>query len=141
MTFDWSLFLFRFSQFAFQGTVVTIENFLSWKAKFEQEMTELKSKRQKEEEQSGKGKLTGKLLIWYYLLIWFTTFCLILLIYFFLLQENSFLRQTIILTLQISSSWRTVSNVNYYSKYKLYRMSFALFCDCPLKLLFFAFSL
>ncbi|KAK9960974.1 hypothetical protein ABG768_008800 [Culter alburnus] len=47
-------------KFAFQGTVVTIENFLSWKAKFEQEMTELKRKRQKEEEQSGKGKLTGK---------------------------------------------------------------------------------
>ncbi|XP_067250576.1 RWD domain-containing protein 1 [Chanodichthys erythropterus] len=47
-------------KFAFQGTVVTIENFLSWKAKFEQEMTELKKKRQKEEEQSGKGKLTGK---------------------------------------------------------------------------------
>ncbi|XP_016090302.1 RWD domain-containing protein 1-like [Sinocyclocheilus grahami] len=45
---------------AFQGTVVTIENFLSWKAKFEQEMVELKKKRQKEEEQSGKGKLTGK---------------------------------------------------------------------------------
>ncbi|CAM4702254.1 hypothetical protein PO909_009566 [Leuciscus waleckii] len=47
-------------KFAFQGTVVTIENFLSWKAKFEQEMTELKSKRQKEEEQAGKIKLTGK---------------------------------------------------------------------------------
>ncbi|XP_077072748.1 RWD domain-containing protein 1 [Siphateles boraxobius] len=47
-------------KFAFQGTVVTIENFLSWKAKFEQEMTELKSKRQKEEEQAGKAKLTGK---------------------------------------------------------------------------------
>ncbi|XP_016378879.1 RWD domain-containing protein 1 [Sinocyclocheilus rhinocerous] len=45
---------------AFQGTVVTIENFLSWKARFEQEMAELKKKRQKEEEQSGKGKLTGK---------------------------------------------------------------------------------
>ncbi|XP_016363364.1 RWD domain-containing protein 1-like [Sinocyclocheilus anshuiensis] len=45
---------------AFQGTVVTIENFLSWKARFEQEMAELKNKRQKEEEQSGKGKLTGK---------------------------------------------------------------------------------
>ncbi|XP_016357918.1 RWD domain-containing protein 1-like [Sinocyclocheilus anshuiensis] len=44
----------------FQGTVVTIENFLSWKAKFEQEMVELKKKRQKEEEQTGKGKLTGK---------------------------------------------------------------------------------
>ncbi|XP_056332221.1 RWD domain-containing protein 1 [Danio aesculapii] len=45
---------------AFQGTVVTIETFLSWKAKFEAEMTELKKKRQKEEEQSGKKKLTGK---------------------------------------------------------------------------------
>ncbi|KAG7469943.1 hypothetical protein MATL_G00134170 [Megalops atlanticus] len=45
---------------AFQGTVVTIENFLSWKAKFEQEMAELKRKKQKEEEQSGKAKLTGK---------------------------------------------------------------------------------
>lgn len=45
---------------AFQGTVVTIENFLSWKARFEQEMVELKKKRQKEEEQPGKGKLTGK---------------------------------------------------------------------------------
>jgi len=43
--------------------VVTIENFLSWKAKFEQEMMELKSKRQKEEEQAGKAKLTGELLI------------------------------------------------------------------------------
>ncbi|XP_072525561.1 RWD domain-containing protein 1 isoform X2 [Salminus brasiliensis] len=45
---------------AFQGTVVTIENFLSWKAQFEQEMAELKRKKQKEEEQSGKNKLTGK---------------------------------------------------------------------------------
>ncbi|KAJ8288326.1 hypothetical protein COCON_G00009850 [Conger conger] len=45
---------------AFQGTVVTIENFLSWKATFEQDMAELKRKRQKEEEQSGKTKLTGK---------------------------------------------------------------------------------
>lgn len=45
---------------AFQGTVVTIENFLAWKATFEQEMSELKKKRQKEEEQSGKNKLTGK---------------------------------------------------------------------------------
>ncbi|KAM6967446.1 RWD domain-containing protein 1 [Aplochiton taeniatus] len=44
----------------FQGTVVTIENFLAWKAEFELEMSELKSKRQKEEEQGGKGKLTGK---------------------------------------------------------------------------------
>ncbi|XP_055066421.1 RWD domain-containing protein 1 [Misgurnus anguillicaudatus] len=45
---------------AFQGTVVTIENFLTWKAKFEQDMAELKSKKHKEEEQSGKVKLTGK---------------------------------------------------------------------------------
>ncbi|XP_068590737.1 RWD domain-containing protein 1 [Cebidichthys violaceus] len=45
---------------AFQGTVVTIENFLTWKAKFELEMSELRSKRQKEEEQGGKLKLTGK---------------------------------------------------------------------------------
>ncbi|KAL0984943.1 hypothetical protein UPYG_G00150800 [Umbra pygmaea] len=46
----------------FQGTVVTIENFLSWKAKFDLEMAELKRKRMKEEEQlhSGKNKLTGK---------------------------------------------------------------------------------
>lgn len=47
-------------QVAFQGTVVTIENFLAWKAKFEQEMAELRRKRLKEEEQSGKPKLTGK---------------------------------------------------------------------------------
>ncbi|XP_053737310.1 RWD domain-containing protein 1 [Synchiropus splendidus] len=45
---------------AFQGTVVTIENFLAWKAKFELEMNELRRKRQKEEEQTGKAKLTGK---------------------------------------------------------------------------------
>lgn len=45
---------------AFQGTVVTIENFLAWKAKFELEMSELRRKRQKEEEQAGKPKLTGK---------------------------------------------------------------------------------
>ncbi|KAM4633482.1 RWD domain-containing protein 1 isoform 2-T2 [Polymixia lowei] len=45
---------------AFQGTVVTIENFLAWKAKFELEMAELRRKRQKEEEQIGKFKLTGK---------------------------------------------------------------------------------
>ncbi|TRY55119.1 hypothetical protein DNTS_033228 [Danionella cerebrum] len=45
---------------AFQGTVVTIENFLSWKAKFEEEMMDLKRKKIKEEEQSGKKKLTGK---------------------------------------------------------------------------------
>lgn len=46
-------------QVAFQGTVVTIENFLAWKARFELEMNELKKKRQKEEEQIGKIKLTG----------------------------------------------------------------------------------
>lgn len=45
---------------AFQGTVVTIENFLAWKATFEQEMSEIRKKRQKEEEQAGKNKLTGK---------------------------------------------------------------------------------
>ncbi|XP_039603541.1 RWD domain-containing protein 1 [Polypterus senegalus] len=44
----------------FHGTPVNIENFLSWKAKFELEMFELKRKSQKEEEQSGKCKLTGK---------------------------------------------------------------------------------
>ncbi|KAM6935955.1 RWD domain-containing protein 1 [Lycodopsis pacificus] len=44
----------------FQGTVVTIENFLTWKAKFELEMFEQRSKIQKEEEQGGKLKLTGK---------------------------------------------------------------------------------
>lgn len=44
----------------FQGTVVTIENFLAWKARFEQEMAELKRKKQKEEEQAGKSKLTGE---------------------------------------------------------------------------------
>ncbi|KAL7842591.1 hypothetical protein SRHO_G00242800 [Serrasalmus rhombeus] len=44
---------------AFQGTVVTIENFLSWKACFEQEMAELKRKKMKEDD-SGKSKLTGK---------------------------------------------------------------------------------
>ncbi|XP_028327173.1 RWD domain-containing protein 1 isoform X2 [Gouania willdenowi] len=47
-------------QVAFQGTVVTIENFLVWKAKFEVEMAELRRKKQKEEEQAGKLKLTGK---------------------------------------------------------------------------------
>ncbi|KAF7642271.1 hypothetical protein LDENG_00261110 [Lucifuga dentata] len=45
---------------AFQGTVVTIENFLAWKAQFELDMANLKRKRQKEEEQAGKPKLTGK---------------------------------------------------------------------------------
>ncbi|KAF0032146.1 hypothetical protein F2P81_016701 [Scophthalmus maximus] len=44
----------------FQGTVVTIENFLAWKAVFELDMMELRRKRQKEEEQAGKPKLTGK---------------------------------------------------------------------------------
>ncbi|RVE62133.1 hypothetical protein OJAV_G00154140 [Oryzias javanicus] len=45
---------------AFHGTVVTIENFLAWKARFELEMAELRRKKQKEEEQSGKAKVTGK---------------------------------------------------------------------------------
>ncbi|XP_015228423.1 RWD domain-containing protein 1 [Cyprinodon tularosa] len=45
---------------AFQGTVVTIENFLAWKAKFDLEMAEFRRKKQKEEEQAGKLKLTGK---------------------------------------------------------------------------------
>uniref|UniRef100_A0A3Q3JC94 RWD domain-containing protein n=1 Tax=Monopterus albus TaxID=43700 RepID=A0A3Q3JC94_MONAL len=45
---------------AFQGTVVTIENFLVWKAKFELEMAEVRRKKLKEEEQTGKPKLTGK---------------------------------------------------------------------------------
>ncbi|KAM4771453.1 RWD domain-containing protein 1 [Rhinophrynus dorsalis] len=44
----------------FHGTPVTIENFLSWKAKFEAELAEMRKKRQKEEEQSGKIKLSGK---------------------------------------------------------------------------------
>ncbi|CAH2252094.1 RWD domain-containing 1 [Pelobates cultripes] len=44
----------------FHGTPVTIENFLSWKAKFEADLAEIRRKRQKEEEQSGKNKLTGK---------------------------------------------------------------------------------
>jgi len=44
----------------FQGTVVTIENFLTWKAGFEKDMIELKKRKQKEEEQAGKSKLTGK---------------------------------------------------------------------------------
>ncbi|KAK1170410.1 RWD domain-containing protein 1 [Acipenser oxyrinchus oxyrinchus] len=43
----------------FHGTIVTIENFLSWKAKFELEMAELNRKKQKEEE-ALKSKLTGK---------------------------------------------------------------------------------
>lgn len=41
--------------------MVTIENFLAWKAKFEVEVAELRRKKQKEEEQAGKPKLTGKL--------------------------------------------------------------------------------
>ncbi|NP_001279880.1 RWD domain-containing protein 1 [Callorhinchus milii] len=44
----------------FHGTIVTIENFLSWKAKFDAEIAEFQRKRQKEEEQAGKVKLTGK---------------------------------------------------------------------------------
>uniref|UniRef100_A0A6I8NZ24 RWD domain-containing protein 1 n=1 Tax=Ornithorhynchus anatinus TaxID=9258 RepID=A0A6I8NZ24_ORNAN len=45
----------------FHGTPVTIENFLSWKAKFDAELLEIKRKRMKEEEQAGKNKLSGRL--------------------------------------------------------------------------------
>ncbi|MEE6509141.1 hypothetical protein FKM82_024544 [Ascaphus truei] len=48
------------SQVLFHGTPVTIESFLSWKAQFDAELAEMRRKRQKEEEQSGKDKLTGK---------------------------------------------------------------------------------
>ncbi|XP_067884675.1 RWD domain-containing protein 1 [Heterodontus francisci] len=44
----------------FHGTTVTIENFLSWKARFDTDLAEIRRKRQKEEEQAGKVKLTGK---------------------------------------------------------------------------------
>lgn len=44
---------------AFQGTVVTIENFLAWKAGFDLEINELRKTKQKEEEQGSKAKLTG----------------------------------------------------------------------------------
>uniref|UniRef100_UPI00398E8B11 RWD domain-containing protein 1 isoform X1 n=1 Tax=Pristiophorus japonicus TaxID=55135 RepID=UPI00398E8B11 len=44
----------------FHGTLVTIENFLSWKAKFDADLAEIRRKEQKEEEQIGKVKLTGK---------------------------------------------------------------------------------
>ncbi|KAL8186429.1 UNVERIFIED_CONTAM: RWD domain-containing protein 1 [Gekko kuhli] len=44
----------------FHGTPVTIENFLSWKAKFDAEILENRRKKMKEEEQTGKNKLTGK---------------------------------------------------------------------------------
>ena len=47
-------------QVTFQGTVVNIENFLAWKARFELEVAEIRQKRQKDEEQAGKLKLTGK---------------------------------------------------------------------------------
>lgn len=48
-----------FSKQLFHGTPVTIENFLSWKAKFDAELLEIKKKRMKEEEQAGKNKLSG----------------------------------------------------------------------------------
>nr|XP_044991381.1 RWD domain-containing protein 1-like [Jaculus jaculus] len=44
----------------FHGTPVTIENFLSWKTKFDTELLEIKKKWMKEEEQAGKNKLSGK---------------------------------------------------------------------------------
>lgn len=53
-----------FPQVAFQGTVVTIENFLAWKASFDLEVSELRKKRQKEEEQGSKAKLTGRTPRW-----------------------------------------------------------------------------
>lgn len=44
----------------FNGTPVTIENFWSWKAKFDAELLEIKKKQMKEEAQAGKNKLSGK---------------------------------------------------------------------------------
>ncbi|XP_067840810.1 RWD domain-containing protein 1 [Heptranchias perlo] len=44
----------------FHGTAVTIENFLAWKARFDADLVEIRRKQQKEEEQAGKIKLTGK---------------------------------------------------------------------------------
>lgn len=52
-------FVVCFNQVAFQGTVVTIENFLAWKVKFDLDVAELKRKKLREEEQAGKPKLTG----------------------------------------------------------------------------------
>lgn len=52
-------FVVCFNQVAFQGTVVTIENFLAWKVKFDLDVAELKRKKIREEEQAGKPKLTG----------------------------------------------------------------------------------
>ncbi|NXY90448.1 RWDD1 protein, partial [Alcedo cyanopectus] len=49
----------------FHGTPVTIENFLSWKAKFDAELLEIKRKKMKEEEQAGKNKLSGIFGFWY----------------------------------------------------------------------------
>lgn len=40
--------------------MVTIENFLAWKATFDLEMNELRRRKQKEEEQGSKFKLTGE---------------------------------------------------------------------------------
>ncbi|XP_055966240.1 RWD domain-containing protein 1-like [Sorex fumeus] len=44
----------------FHGTPVKIENFLSWKAKFDAQLLDIKKKQMKEEEQAGKNKLSGK---------------------------------------------------------------------------------
>ena len=44
----------------FDGTPVTIENFLNWKAKFDAELLEIKKKRVKEEEQAARNTLSGK---------------------------------------------------------------------------------
>ncbi|XP_028638515.1 RWD domain-containing protein 1-like isoform X2 [Grammomys surdaster] len=43
--------------------LLTIENFLSWKTKFDAELQEIKKKQMKEEEQAGKNKLSGNKLL------------------------------------------------------------------------------
>ena len=51
---------FFFHKQLFHGTPVTIENFLNWKAKFDAELLEIKKKRMKEEEQTGKNELSRR---------------------------------------------------------------------------------
>merc|ERR1711990_124427 len=48
------------AQKKFIGTRVTVESFLQWKAKFDEELEALKSQKQKELEAAMKGRLTGK---------------------------------------------------------------------------------
>ena len=50
--------LFFCFQAKFEGTRVTIESFLAWKAKFDAEMDELK--RRKGEQEKANDKLTGR---------------------------------------------------------------------------------